>query len=151
MTSLRSKAQRRWRAFQALPAGERFERFHEQQKDAPAWVKPVLIVGVLASLAIGVVLVFIPGPAFVFFGLAGALLATQSALVARALDRAEVWARSLVGHIRERWSAWRHRGISQRRPEDGAHDVETLPPPVAVGDVRPPALRSGRDGAPLTR
>lgn len=101
MTSLRSDMKRRWRAFEALPVGERFERFHAQQKDAPAWVKPLLVVGALASTALGIVLVFIPGPAFVFFGLGAAMLATQSAHVARLLDRIEVGARSLMRRLRD--------------------------------------------------
>jgi hypothetical protein len=109
MTTLREKLQRRWRAFRALPAGKRFQRFHEQQKNAPAWVKPLAIVGALASLVIGVVLVFIPGPAFVFFGFAGALLATQSAFVAHGLDRGEVAARALAKRVRDKWARMRHR------------------------------------------
>jgi len=124
MTSLRANLRRRWRAFKALPPGERFERFHEQQKDAPAWVKPVMIVSALVSVAVGVVLVLIPGPAFVFFGIAGALLATQSAHVARALDHAEVWGRSLMARARDRWAAMRHRA-----PPDRKARAAPAPPP----------------------
>ena len=139
MTTLRSRLQRRWQAFKALPAGKRFQRFHEQQKDAPAWVKPLLIVGALLCIAAGVVLTFIPGPAFVFFGLAGAMLATQSRHVARLLDRGELVARAGMARLRSTWA--RMRGRATPRPEDTS--VQTLPPPRPVGiepaDVTRPA------------
>ena len=122
MTSLRSELERRWRAFEALPIGERFVRFYEQQKSAPAWVKPLLIVSALACLAIGVVLAFLPGPAFVFFGLAGAMLATQSIHVARLLDRLEVFARSMMRRARDTWDAIR-RWARRERDEPTAGDT----------------------------
>jgi hypothetical protein len=60
----------------------------------------------LLAFAVGVVLAFIPGPAVVFFGIAAALLASESMTVARALDRVEVWLRG----------AWRRlRGPRRRR------------------------------------
>lgn len=128
MTSLRSSLKRRWRAFAALPIGQRFETFHEAQRDAPAWVMPLLIVGALASLAIGVVLVFIRGPAFVFFGLAGAMLATQSRHVARLLDRGEVATRSLLRRARSTWARLRgrHPSASTETPRTGARSGTTL-------------------------
>lgn len=138
MTSLRSDLKRRWRAFAALPSGERFARFHAQQKDAPAWVKPLLIVAAVASIAVGVVLVFIPGPAFVFFGLAGAMLATQSVHVARLLDRLEVVTRALLRRARTRWDALRRRGRTVGSDGSGA----VLAPPNVVPDDAPSVPRS---------
>lgn len=130
MSSLRSRLQRRWQAFKALPAGKRFQRFHEQQKDAPAWVKPLLLVGAILCIAAGVVLTFIPGPAFVFFGLAGAMLATQSSYVARALDRGELMARALMRRVRAKWARLRRRPASEGTL---SKTVQTLPPPRVVG------------------
>lgn len=92
----------RWSRFKQLPAGERFERVHEQQRNAPSWVKFALIAGALLSFAIGVLLTVLPGPAFVFYGLAGALLAVESATVARALDRFELLLRSWKRRIARR-------------------------------------------------
>jgi hypothetical protein len=63
----------------------------------------VLIAGAGLSFAIGVVLAVIPGPAIVFFALAGALAAAVSAWVARVLDRAEVLGRRLIS----RFQHWR--------------------------------------------
>ena len=49
---------------------------------------------------VGFVLIFVPGPAFVFLGLAAALLAEESLAVARALDWTEVKIRRAVRRIR---------------------------------------------------
>lgn len=97
-----AKFQREWREFKALPVGERFQAVHEKQAGGPTWVKAVVVAAAVLSFAIGIVLMFIPGPAIVFFGIAGALIATESAWVARNLDRAEVAARNLVTRLRRR-------------------------------------------------
>jgi len=101
------KVRARWRQLTAFPPGKRFQKLHEQQRGAPAWVKPALIVAAVVLLAAGVVLLFIPGPAFVFLAFAGALLAVTSARVARALDRGEVGARRLGRRAKRRWRALR--------------------------------------------
>lgn len=104
-SEVRSKLRNKWHEFRALPAGERFQTVHEQQKDAPAWVKPVVIVAALVSFAIAVLLSVLPGPAFVFYGLAGALVALESQWVARGLDRAELRVRAWI----TRFHRWRDR------------------------------------------
>ena len=86
--------------------GERFGAFHREQRQKPAWVKAAYFALALVSFAVGVVLAFIPGPAVVFFALSLALLSVQSRFVARALDRAEVKGRKILGSLRA-W--WRHR------------------------------------------
>lgn len=58
------------------------------------------------AVAIGLVLVFIPGPAILFFALAGMLLATESRAVARFLDWSEVTIRRLARDARCTWRAW---------------------------------------------
>lgn len=97
-----AKLKKRWREFKAFPVGRRFQTVHERQADAPAWVKPLVIGGAVLSFAIGVVLAVIPGPAFVFFGLTGALVAIESAWAAKKLDRAEVATRKLIARFRRR-------------------------------------------------
>jgi hypothetical protein len=54
-------------------------------------------------IAVGVVLMFIPGPAVVMYALAGALLAEDSLPVARALDWTEVRIRHLVKWCQRVW------------------------------------------------
>ena len=51
---------------------------------------------VVALILIGFVLMFIPGPAVVMFGLAAALLAEDSLRIAKALDWLELKIRALV-------------------------------------------------------
>jgi hypothetical protein len=97
IAQLRSK----WRAFRALPPGERFQTIHRQQARAPVWVKGLMIAGAVIALGIGVVLSVMPGPAIVFFAVAGVLAAVESRSVARALDRGEALARALAWRVRE--------------------------------------------------
>ena len=66
------------------------------------------LAGAIASFAVGVVLVFIPGPAFVFFILSAALLATQSQWVARRLDDLELKIRNAATQARAWWRRTRH-------------------------------------------
>jgi len=61
-----------------------------------------MLIAAVASLAIGIVLAFIPGPAILFFALCAALLGAQSRWVARRLDRAEVSTRKLIAAFRAR-------------------------------------------------
>lgn len=88
-------------------AGERFKHAHQRARQHPitsGWGRLLCFALVLVCLAIGVVLVFIPGPAFVFFILAGALLATQWWKMACWLDQAEVAMRKLYVRLKKKRS-----------------------------------------------
>ncbi len=87
--------------------GRRFrDRYHRQQRSGqshgPGPRVARIILAVLAA-AIGVVLIFIPGPAVVFFLFAGALLATDWLPVARLLDWGETHARRIGTRVRRLW------------------------------------------------
>lgn len=83
--------------------GKRFRAMHEKQRELmPGWAAPLYIGGAIVSLGVGVVLMFIPGPAILFFALSGTLLATQSGWVADKLDVAEQWLRKVWGRLRKR-------------------------------------------------
>jgi hypothetical protein len=85
------RLQAQWNELKHWPPGERFAKFHRKHRDSGSrWTKALLLLAALASFAIGVVLVFIPGPAIVFFGLTAGLMATQSSWVAARLDRVEL-------------------------------------------------------------
>jgi hypothetical protein len=85
------RLRKRWEEFRRAEPGTRFQRFHDEQKSRQRpWTRVVYLVVAFVSLAIGVVLAFIPGPAVVFFALTAALLAAQSAWLARRLDTAEI-------------------------------------------------------------
>jgi hypothetical protein len=100
-----------WKAFKRLEPGTRFQTHYRQHRQSEAGKSPVrrvlyALAGVVA-FAVGVVLVFIPGPAFVFFLIAGGLVATQSLAVARAFDWCELRGRAAVKAIRKRVSRQR--------------------------------------------
>ena len=85
------------------PPGERFSRFHERHRHGQAgWVKPLLLVAAAISFVVGVILVFIPGPAILFFAITAAVLATQSSGVAKQLDHTELWLRKLLRQLRDK-------------------------------------------------
>ncbi|HTM22657.1 MAG TPA: PGPGW domain-containing protein [Kofleriaceae bacterium] len=100
---------REWRAFEGAEPGTRFEQHYRRRHDVPRarLHAPLYWIGALLAFAIGVVLVFLPGPAFVFFLLAAALLSTQALWLARALDRGEVKLRAWWRRRTARWR--RHR------------------------------------------
>jgi fatty acid desaturase len=86
-----------WQALRRGQPGKRFQaRYRSGQKavkEAGAGHKALRIFRLLVALGcvvVGVVLVFIPGPAILFFLIAGGLLSAESIVVARFLDWAEV-------------------------------------------------------------
>ena len=89
--------------------GTRFERYHERAKKerkSRAGVGRIVRIAIaLALFAIGVVFVFIPGPAILFFFFGGALVAAEWLVVARAMDWVEVRARAVWRWGRKRWEA----------------------------------------------
>ncbi|MEY4938552.1 MAG: hypothetical protein RIQ93_287 [Verrucomicrobiota bacterium] len=91
--------------------GRRFEQHYEwaQQSESRGasrrWIN-FLLAGI--TFAIGVVLVFIPGPAVVFFFITGALLAPESRAIARFMDWSEMKIRALW-----QWAISQWRGLSQ--------------------------------------
>ncbi len=94
--------------------GHRFrDRYHQHQRSRNGrnWLRR-LVRFVLAAVAfaIGVVLAFIPGPAILFFLIAGGLLATDWLWVARLLDWGEV-------KLRHAWQGARR--VWQRLPVAG--------------------------------
>ncbi len=97
-----------WHDIKRGRPGRRFrDRFEKSRratgkKAGPGRRALFLAVGV-AALAIGVVLVVIPGPAIPFLFLGGALLATESRIIAGFMDWAEVRLRAVAGWVGLRW------------------------------------------------
>lgn len=94
-----------WRQLRSDPPGQRFQRFHGRAQHAPRWVRFVYVGLAIALLPLGVLFAFIPGPAVVFFAVSAALFGTQSAWMARHLDRLEVAVRGLIARLRASWHA----------------------------------------------
>lgn len=110
-----SALREQWHKLKRLPPGERFQTFHREQEKKSAWVKVGYAALSVVLFALGVVFAFIPGPAVVFFALCAAVLAAQSAFIARWLDRGEVKGRRIAQDVRAAWQ--------QRRAR--AHRVKT--------------------------
>jgi hypothetical protein len=104
-----------WKELKAAPAGHRFEMHYHRERGRRGKGSPLRTgltwAGAIVAFGVGVVLVFIPGPAVVFFALAAALLATQSLRVARALDWIELEGRAVARALRR----WYHRRSSAQR------------------------------------
>jgi hypothetical protein len=92
-----------WRAFRASKPGHRFqERFdrHQRTRKSQSFMRRLLKPFIaIILLAIGVVLTFIPGPGIVFYFAGAGLLAEESRLLARGLDKSELKLRQAY-----RWS-----------------------------------------------
>ena len=86
--------------------GERFSKQHKRAKEnglATGWGRIICVFASFVSFVIGVVLVFFPGPAFVFFILSGVMLASQWKWVADLMDRGEVKGRKMWKNLRAKW------------------------------------------------
>lgn len=97
----------RWRELKRGRPGHRFQdrynRARHENHRCGAGQRIAMVVAGLISLAIGVVLTVIPGPALPFLFLAGALFASESRAIARFMDWSELLLRKIAGWGRRRW------------------------------------------------
>jgi len=112
---MRPRLPRKWNVFSHGKPGHRFQdryhAHHDRGASQGVWQRLQRILLALAAAAVGVVLVFIPGPAIVFFFLAGALLASNWLWMARTLDWLEV---KLRKGGKRATRTWRHLSASGR-------------------------------------
>jgi hypothetical protein len=105
--SLLTPAKERWQELKGSAPGERFKTAHanacRRRRTTPLWHRVVQLGLAVVALVLGVIFAFIPGPAFVFFALAGALLATESRAVAGALDWWELGLRAFGRWAQRQW------------------------------------------------
>jgi uncharacterized membrane protein YbaN (DUF454 family) len=99
--------------WEQLKQGRPGRRFQERYRRArttgkkSGTIRRIATIGAAAiCLAIGVVLSVMPGPAILFFFLAGGLLATESKWIARFMDWLEVRIRSVVKWGKRHWDRW---------------------------------------------
>lgn len=99
-----------WQSLKRGKSGHRFRSRYEAARKARKNVgfrvklqRLVRLVIALAATVIGVVLVFIPGPAILFFLLAGSLLAAEFLTIARFFDWTEVKLRTGFAWGQRRW------------------------------------------------
>jgi uncharacterized membrane protein YbaN (DUF454 family) len=103
-TTVLQTLRKQWRDLASAQPGHRFQSHYrrEHQKSGGTNRPWKLIVGI-ALIVVGVVLMFLPGPGVVFLALGGAFLAGESQVVARALDRFELYALRLFAKIKRQW------------------------------------------------
>jgi hypothetical protein len=97
---------RRWRSLAAGTPGRRFrDRYHRNRRSRHQHWAGRLVRWVAAAvlLVVGLILTVIPGPAIPLLLLAGALLATDSLWLSKALDRLEVVARKFLRPVARFW------------------------------------------------
>ena len=96
-----------WRELRQGRPGRRFQDGYEasrRTKNRVTWLGRIVRLGMaVVALALGIILVFIPGPAILFFAIAGGLLAAESRQLARLLDWTEVQIRKVAVYLRARW------------------------------------------------
>lgn len=97
----------RWRQFKNSSPGTRFQKFHDEYRKTKWgrawWTRALIITVCLILFVVGVFFMFVPGPAVVFYAIAGALGATQSRWMARNLDWLEVKLRPYAKRLAQRW------------------------------------------------
>lgn len=91
-----------WEDFKAGAPGERFEAFYERRREerSGAWKGVVYVVLGLGLVAVGAVLLVMPGPGLLVVALGLAIIAGESRIMARGLDVTEV-------KMRAAWQGWK--------------------------------------------
>ncbi len=97
---MRHRLRHYWHEFRTAEAGQRFrERYARRERERSSggsqWSRIVLIGIALLCLVIAVPLMILPGPAVLFYALAGFLVAGESAWMAALFDRIELLLRRL--------------------------------------------------------
>ena len=107
---MNQRFKRHWHALSRGEPGRRFQDRYAEAKKARAdagWgqrARRVLLLFVaLGAMIIGALLMFLPGPAILFYFFAGTLLASESLYMARLLDWGEVKLRAIVKRGKRHW------------------------------------------------
>lgn len=92
---------RHWREFVTAPAGTRFQAHYRRHRRRRGLVRTIVAIGSgLLLIALGTVLLVLPGPGLLIGAIGAALLAGESLSVARALD-------GIDRHATRLWRRWR--------------------------------------------
>ena len=92
-----------WRELKAAPAGERFERAYSanRKEGRRGWKRGAAILAGALLVAAGLFMLVAPGPGILVLIFGAALVAGESLLMARFLDRAEVRIRRAISALRK--------------------------------------------------
>ena len=108
--SLIGRLKQGWRELRRGEPGRRFRSRYERKRRSGrsgAVRKCCMIIGGLVVVLAGIVLLPLPGPGMVIVAIGALLMAEESSMTAKALDRLELRARALVARVRP----------SSRRPQ----------------------------------
>lgn len=84
---------RRMHRFMTVPSGRRFRAFYARHHRRPHLARTIVTIGAaLVLIALGLVLLVLPGPGLLVAAMGAALLAGESLTVARMLDRVDLCA-----------------------------------------------------------
>lgn len=97
-SSMLKRLKESWRRLRAGTPGRRFQQQHSRRQESgrSPLKKALFVVVGLLLMAVGIFLLFVPGPGLVVLLLGALMVAQQSLLAARALDWAEVRALKLL-------------------------------------------------------
>jgi hypothetical protein len=105
--TLPASFRKHWRELQRGQPGRRFESRYERARQATrrggAGHRILIMTLALVMIAIGVVLLVIPGPGIPVLLIGGGLLATESRTMARFMDWCEVKGRKIAAWAVRRW------------------------------------------------
>ncbi|HSA68386.1 MAG TPA: PGPGW domain-containing protein [Burkholderiales bacterium] len=93
-----------WDRFIHSPPGRRFQgRYRRKRRDkGSGWKRCALVCGGIALALVGVFFMAVPGPGIPILAIGLALVAQESAAMARLLDRTELRLRRLWKRVRKR-------------------------------------------------
>lgn len=82
---------RRWNAFRSEPAGTRFQRRYRRSASRPSgWLRKCgVLLAATVLIVLGLVMLVLPGPGLLALLLGAVLIAEESRLAARLLDRVD--------------------------------------------------------------
>ena len=85
--------------------GQRFANYYKafHRQHGFRWSTLLMILLSILSFAVGVILLFIPGPGFLFLLLGGALIAQESLTIARWMDRLELSLQPMFKRLQAWW------------------------------------------------
>ena len=84
--------------------GERFKKLHERRASRGESRKPLLLAFAIGLIAIGAILLILPGPGIPFLFAGFGLIAQEMLVVASALDRGELLVRKSMKCVKQ-WAA----------------------------------------------
>jgi hypothetical protein len=93
-----------WDRFIHTPPGRRFQERYQRKREArgSVWKRCALVCAGVALVLVGIFFMAVPGPGIPIFAVGLALVAQESAVMARLLDRAEVRLWRLWKRLRKR-------------------------------------------------